>query len=56
MDVRVLTRTAAELRKIVAGNPYAREDPTKVVVTFLERAPTPEPAGARPRRRSRPRA
>ena len=25
-------------RKIVAANPYEREDPTKVVVTFLERA------------------
>jgi uncharacterized protein (DUF1697 family) len=38
MDVRVLTRTATQLQRIVAANPYDREDPTKVVVVFLERA------------------
>lgn len=32
----VLTRTGAEMADIVAANPYRREDPTKVVVTFLE--------------------
>ena len=31
----VLTRTGAQMGKIVAANPYDREDPTKVVVTFL---------------------
>ena len=38
LDIGVLTRTGAEMAKIVAANPYDREDPTKVVVTFLERA------------------
>jgi uncharacterized protein (DUF1697 family) len=36
MDVGVLTRTGTEMAKIVAANPYDREDPTKLVVTFLE--------------------
>lgn len=36
-DAGVLTRTGAEMGAIVAANPYDREDPTKVVVTFLER-------------------
>jgi uncharacterized protein (DUF1697 family) len=44
MDVHVLIRTAAELRKIVAADPYKREDPTKVVVAFLERAADAKPA------------
>jgi uncharacterized protein (DUF1697 family) len=44
MDVHVLIRTAAELRKIVAGDPYRREDPTKVVVAFLEHAVDAKPA------------
>jgi uncharacterized protein (DUF1697 family) len=35
LDAGVLTRTGAQMAKIVAANPYAREDPTKVVVTFL---------------------
>lgn len=35
IDVRVLTRTGAEMASIVATNPYERGDPTKVVVTFL---------------------
>jgi uncharacterized protein (DUF1697 family) len=35
LDVRVLTRTGDEMASIVAANPYRREDPTKVVVTFL---------------------
>ncbi len=38
MDVPVLTRTATQMKKIVAANPYKREDPTKVVVVFLEKA------------------
>jgi uncharacterized protein (DUF1697 family) len=44
LDVGVLTRTGAEMADIVAANPYAREDPTKVVVTFLERAGDAAPA------------
>lgn len=35
IDVRVLTRTGADMASIVAANPYEREDPTKVVVTFF---------------------
>ena len=31
----VLTRTGAQMAEIVAANPYDRDDPTKVVVTFL---------------------
>jgi uncharacterized protein (DUF1697 family) len=44
MDVHVLIRSAAQLRKVVAGDPYRREDPTKVVVAFLERAADAKPA------------
>jgi uncharacterized protein (DUF1697 family) len=40
----ILTRTGAEMAAIVAANPYAREDPTKVVVTFLA-APKPAATG-----------
>jgi len=43
MDVPVLTRTAAQMKKIVGANPYAREDPTKVVVVFLEAAGDAKP-------------
>lgn len=35
LDVRVLTRTGDEMAAIVGANPYRRDDPTKVVVTFL---------------------
>ena len=38
IDVRVLTRTGAELAAIVAACPYERDDPTKVVVTFVASA------------------
>lgn len=34
-DVPVVIRTAAELARVVARNPYAVDDPTKVVVGFL---------------------
>ncbi len=34
IDVPVLTRTGVEMSAIVAANPYQRDDPTKVVVTF----------------------
>jgi uncharacterized protein (DUF1697 family) len=44
MDVNVLTRTGNQMRKLVAANPYDREDPTKVVVVFLERAADAAPA------------
>jgi uncharacterized protein (DUF1697 family) len=35
MNVPVLTRTGAEMAKIVAACPYQVDDPTKLVVTFL---------------------
>lgn len=35
IDVPVLTRTDEEMVSLVAANPYDREDPTKLVVTFL---------------------
>ena len=38
MDVAGLTRTGAQMAKIVAACPYQVEDPTKLVVTFLESA------------------
>ncbi|MFN0089936.1 MAG: DUF1697 domain-containing protein [Acidimicrobiales bacterium] len=41
IDVRVLTRTGAEMASIVAANPYQRDDPTKVVVVFLPDAGAP---------------
>jgi uncharacterized protein (DUF1697 family) len=34
-DVKVVTRTAAELQDILAANPYPVDDPTRVVVAFL---------------------
>lgn len=34
-EVPVVTRTASELRKVVAANPYSVDDPTRVVVAFL---------------------
>jgi uncharacterized protein (DUF1697 family) len=43
LDVNVLTRTGAEMASVVAANPYRREDPTKVVVTFLAAAADAEP-------------
>lgn len=40
LDVTVLLRTKAELARLVAGNPFAKQsDPTKVHVTFLAEAP-----------------
>jgi uncharacterized protein (DUF1697 family) len=44
LDAGVLTRTGAEMAAIVAANPYDRDDPTKVVVTFLGRAADAAPA------------
>jgi uncharacterized protein (DUF1697 family) len=38
MNVPVLTRTGAEMKKIVAACPYQVDDPTKLVVTFLKSA------------------
>jgi uncharacterized protein (DUF1697 family) len=35
MEIAVVLRTGKELAKVVAGNPYPVDDPTKVVVTFL---------------------
>jgi uncharacterized protein (DUF1697 family) len=42
----VILRTAADLRKVVDANPYAKDeqDPTKLQVLFLDRRP---PAGAK---------
>ena len=34
-DVPVVTRTAAELRKVVSESPYQVDDPTRLVVAFL---------------------
>ena len=34
-DVPVVTRTGAELARVVESNPYSVDDPTKVVVAFL---------------------
>jgi uncharacterized protein (DUF1697 family) len=44
MDVNVLTRTGTQMGEIVGANPYDREDPTKVVVVFLEKAADAAPA------------
>jgi uncharacterized protein (DUF1697 family) len=44
MDVNVLTRTGTQMGKILAANPYDREDPTKVVVVFLQKAADAAPA------------
>ena len=41
----VLTRTGTQMAAIVEANPYAREDPTKVVVTFLATRAKGPPAG-----------
>lgn len=35
LDVAVVVRTGDELRRVVEGNPYPVDDPTKVVVAFL---------------------
>ena len=35
LDVPVVTRTGAELARVVEANPYSSDDPTKVVVAFL---------------------
>ncbi len=35
LDAGIVTKTGAEMARIVAANPYDRDDPTKVVVTFL---------------------
>lgn len=46
LEAGVLTRTGGEMATIVAANPYDREDPTKVVVTFLEAAGDAAPGAA----------
>ena len=38
LDVPVVTRTGAELARVVQANPYSVDDPTKVVVAFLAEA------------------
>ena len=47
--VAVVTRTVAELRKVIDGNPFVKEsktEPTKVHVAFLSNAPTSEATNA----------
>ena len=52
IDTRVATRTAAQLRTVVATNPLLdrSDDPTKLSVTFLFDGVTPTLVGARPDR------
>ena len=45
LDVPVLVRTGRELAKVVAANPYAVDDPTRVVVAFLGKAVKPAQLG-----------
>jgi uncharacterized protein (DUF1697 family) len=45
LDVPVLVRTGRELAKVVSANPYAVDDPTKVVVAFLGEAVKPAKLG-----------
>ena len=45
LDVPVLVRTGRELAKVVSANPYAVDDPTKVVVAFLGKAVKPAQLG-----------
>ena len=43
IDVKVILRTAAELERIIAANPFdATRDPSHLVVMFLDAAPTEE--------------
>src|SRR5262249_46619308 len=37
LDVRVILRTGRELARVVRANPYTVDDPTRVVVAFLEK-------------------
>ena len=45
LDVAVVVRTGKELAGIVESNPYATDDPTKVVVAFLGEAVEPAQLG-----------
>jgi uncharacterized protein (DUF1697 family) len=43
IDVRVILRTAAELERIIAANPFdATRDPSRLLVMFFEAAPAEE--------------
>ncbi len=47
MDVRVIARTADELRDVVARNPFgADRDPARTIVVFLEKVPSKEALAA----------
>ncbi len=49
VDAEFLVRTAAELRAVIAANPFPQEaetDPAHLVVTFLKEAPSPGKAAA----------
>jgi uncharacterized protein (DUF1697 family) len=45
LDVPVLVRSGGELAEVVAANPYAVDDPTRVVVAFLGEAVEPAQLG-----------
>jgi uncharacterized protein (DUF1697 family) len=37
LDVKIVLRTGRELARVVAANPYTVDDPTRVVVAFLQK-------------------
>jgi len=39
LDIKVLVRTALELREVAEGNPYADASPAQLHVSFLDHAP-----------------
>ncbi len=39
LSVVVINRTASELRKVIDRNPFVRNDPSRLHVTFLQRKP-----------------
>jgi uncharacterized protein (DUF1697 family) len=45
LEVPVLVRTGRELAKVMSANPYAVDDPTRVVVAFLGQAVKPSRLG-----------
>ena len=47
LDVRVIVRTGSELTRVVKANPYRIDDPTRLVVAFLEKKATLSALGFR---------
>lgn len=43
VDVKVFTRTPKDLQKLIAGNPFAKKERTRLYVTFLHSKPTQVP-------------